>query len=338
MIEKKYAIYVTEKLADIREIKIASILDIEYIPNTKINSWYLCTGTKHIDEENIIPTLDNQPKFLNWYDNMDYITIWKNEESAQKYLDNLLNSNKGNCPDGIKETNIHNVSFVHLEKTKGDWRNYKFIVTEITETWDEFIKNKEIVRKRKFDENINRLKKQGNSYDRNYTFKIKDMIKPHSRLVFNSEDYWNPNRDLRDKIIVKPSVIFSDDFSSFDELLPYRDKIRDLELVPIKSDEMHKKYHLVDKFELIASIDFKNSNIIYMENQFPYLLPKDTSQNLIWIKEGTPEDDVIKFVENKVREFGINEVIIFERQLDITTPLVKPSFPFIRHIHFWHKK
>ena len=135
----------------------------------------------------------------------------------------------------------------------------------------------------------------------------------------------------------KPYLIFIEDFKSFDDLLKVRELIRDLRLVPIKSDEMHIKYHATDKEELMASIDFSNNNVIFMENKFPYMLPEDVSQNIIWIKDGTKQSEVLYFIYNKIMEYGL-EVILFERPNNIKTPLVKGSFPYIRHIHFWCRK
>ena len=142
---------------------------------------------------------------------------------------------------------------------------------------------------------------------------------------------------LNKEVHETPYIIFLEDFPSFDILLKYRHEIRDLKLVPIKTDEMHKKYHSYDKNALLATIDFSKSSILYMPNQFPYMLPSDVCQNLVWIKEGTPENEVITFLEEKIKEIN-KEVILFERPNNIKTKLVKGSFPYIRHIHFWFKK
>ena len=146
-----------------------------------------------------------------------------------------------------------------------------------------------------------------------------------------------PNHVLNKEHYEKPAIIFPNDFKSFGDLYIHRDLIRHLELVPIKSDEMHKKYHATDKEELMASIDFSNNNIIFMENKFPYMLPEDVSQNIIWVKDGTKQSEVLYFLYNKILEHGLDS-IIFERPNNITTKLVKGSFPFIRHIHFWCRK
>ncbi len=133
----------------------------------------------------------------------------------------------------------------------------------------------------------------------------------------------------------EPSIIFLEDFKSFEQLWNYRDLIKELKLVPIKSDEIHTKYHSISKEDLIASINFENENVIFRENKYPYLLPDDISQNIIWIKEGVSEEIVEKFIEEKLTKYG--KAIVFERGIS-DIKMVKGSFPFLRHWHFWHKK
>lgn len=133
-----------------------------------------------------------------------------------------------------------------------------------------------------------------------------------------------------------PYIIFKQDFSSFEDLLQVRDLIRNLKLVPIKSDKMQEYYHSFSKEQLLNQINFTNSNILYLENNFPYLLPEDVSQNIIWIKQGTSDTEIFNFIEEKILQLG--DVILFERSSLIKTKLVKSSFPHIRHIHLWHKK
>jgi hypothetical protein len=340
---KRYAIYATNKTADIREIKISSILDCLFKPvqmNTK--SWFLNTGNSFKDfQKDIIFSPTNQPKFLNKYDNMDFITMWSSEESAKMFLDKLKYELVNN------DVELNKKSFLTEDKQKelSIFKGYKFAVVDVTDLWEEFTKERNSHFQRKLardKENIIRIHKNGSAYDRLYTKQIEIMIKP-SHNYFNPKNNMfplgvNSNTDLRARVYVEPSVIYLEDFSSFDELLSFRDKIRDLELVPIKSDDMHKKYHSIDKSELLVSVEFNNSNIILTENKFPYMLPEDVSQNLIWIKDGTSQEEVIDFVEEQVRNHGMSNVIIFERPNNIDVKLVKGSFPFIRHIHFWHKK
>jgi hypothetical protein len=59
-------------------------------------------------------------------------------------------------------------------------------------------------------------------------------------------------------------------------------------------------------------------------------------QNIVWIQENTPQNKVLEFLNAKIQELN-TDIILFERPFGIKTKLVKPSFPFIRHIHLWTK-
>ena len=145
-----------------------------------------------------------------------------------------------------------------------------------------------------------------------------------------------PQNVLQKEEHEQPYIIFPQDFKSFDDLLEVKDLIRDLKLVPIKSDKMQKYYHSFDKEQLMNQIRFDESNILYLENNFPYLLPENVSQNIVWIKENTSDNEIFSFIEEKISKLG--DVILFERSPLIKTKLVKSSFPYIRHIHLWYKK
>jgi hypothetical protein len=145
-----------------------------------------------------------------------------------------------------------------------------------------------------------------------------------------------PQNILQKEEHENPFIIFPQDFKSFEDLLEVRELIRDLKLVPIKSDIMQQYYHSFSKEQLLNQINFINSNILFLENNFPYLLPEDVSQNIIWIKENTSDNEVFSFIEEKISKLG--DVILFERSPLIKTKLVKSSFPHIKHIHLWYKK
>ncbi len=152
-----------------------------------------------------------------------------------------------------------------------------------------------------------------------------------------AKDLLTPSSVLNKKEHKKPYILLPKDFKCYDDILKYRNMVRDLELVPIKSDEIYEKYHSIDTEKLLKSIDFTDSPILFQKNEFPYLLPNDVEQYLIWIQKGTSEKLVLKFLQSKINKYGYN-VILFERPLNIKTELVKGSFPLIRHIHFWFKK
>jgi len=106
----KYAIYVAERLAEIRDFRISEILDEEY--DLKINS-----------KSNFIGFTE-KIKFINWYDNLDYVKIWNTKEEAQSFLDYLME--RANT-----YYNTYKDPFYHVRKTKGDWKNFHFIVIKL---------------------------------------------------------------------------------------------------------------------------------------------------------------------------------------------------------------
>jgi hypothetical protein len=111
-----WAVLVTNNISIIREIRMSNIIEENFIPSLPKNSYFigfgLSNGTKKF------------PKFLNWYDNLDYIFTWEEKEQAQSWLDKTLSE-----ADVSYKTSKD--PFFHLYKTKGDWKNYLFIVVNV---------------------------------------------------------------------------------------------------------------------------------------------------------------------------------------------------------------
>jgi hypothetical protein len=105
----KYAIYVVETTAELRDAQICSILDLEYEPQLGINS-------------NFIGFTD-KVKFLNWYDNPKYVKTWNTQEEAVSFLTFIME--KAN-----KYYMTFKDPFYPIRNTKGDWKNFSFIVTK----------------------------------------------------------------------------------------------------------------------------------------------------------------------------------------------------------------
>ena len=129
-------------------------------------------------------------------------------------------------------------------------------------------------------------------------------------------------------------------FSTFKDLVMARNSIRNLSLLPLKTDEMRAYYKTLDKNLLAQDIlnSFEYCRIFMSENEFPYFLPPDTIQYIIWIKDpGLYHTDIARFITKMVQEkgFSLDELILFERPRGIQTKLVRGTFPAIRHIHLW---
>ena len=129
----KYAISVIDRIAEIRNINLATVLDEEYttklhkesnflgfgsaaewLQDTKITSNY----TKNIHEGKI-------PKFLNWYSNERFIKMWDSKDEAEKFLEELIDY-------ANKHYKTKKDPFLYIINTKGDWKNFMFVVSDIT--------------------------------------------------------------------------------------------------------------------------------------------------------------------------------------------------------------
>jgi hypothetical protein len=107
---EKWVIYVVEKTAELRNVKISQILDEEYIPKISNKSNFI--------------GFNDDIKFINWYDNRDYIKTWKTKQEAQSFLDFLLDN-------AHKYYKTWKDPFRGILKTKGDWKDFYFVVIKL---------------------------------------------------------------------------------------------------------------------------------------------------------------------------------------------------------------
>jgi hypothetical protein len=125
----------------------------------------------------------------------------------------------------------------------------------------------------------------------------------------------------------------------FDWLLENRERIRMLQLMPIKDDYVRKVYNAMDKDELARPIleEFqKGIKVLMRPNDFPYALGRDVSQWLAWV----PDDVGTEFVWDGIRAVvgDLDSIVSFERNRSADGKLMKGTFPAIRHIHVWERK
>lgn len=134
--------------------------------------------------------------------------------------------------------------------------------------------------------------------------------------------------------------ILPERFPTFEDLIVWREQIRDLILLPVKSDEMRAYYKTLDKNALAKDVWkwLANERFIIKTNEFPYMVPEGTLQFIIWIKDpNESREDVAEFIKIIVESnsWKLEDLILFERPIGITTKLVKGTFPLIRHVHLW---
>jgi len=148
-------------------------------------------------------------------------------------------------------------------------------------------------------------------------------------------------QELLDKTeLEKAFPIIPEQFPTFDDLLAYRTSIRDLRLLPVKSDLMRAYYHTLDQdllawqvLNLLEDDDFKLA-----KNEYPYVVPEGTDQYIFWIQDNYAPRDIIAWELQKIvidRGFKLDDLILFERPMKATTLLVKGTFPLVRHMHVW---
>jgi hypothetical protein len=154
---------------------------------------------------------------------------------------------------------------------------------------------------------------------------ISKLLTPISLL----EQVYLPSAEM----ILPPKI------NSFDDLLANRNDIRMLKLLPIKSNEARDAYHLIDQKKELELLNKRmlGQPIALEENKYPYLLPYDTAQSIIWLTEDVKQLQLLSFISQLMLEFKIDpaSAVMFERPSKATTPLVKGSFAHMRHIHLW---
>lgn len=150
-----------------------------------------------------------------------------------------------------------------------------------------------------------------------------------------------PKEILSQETFGNPSIIRPDHFKSFDELSLCSQDIRDLKLLPVKDDAMYLYYKQFDREDLANEIKekfrTKKVDIFIERNKFPYWLPDDVRQEIIWINDNYPEEKVVDFIEKIIEFYAYPDYILFERSSTCAMRLVKGTIPQVRHIHIWTK-
>jgi len=136
-------------------------------------------------------------------------------------------------------------------------------------------------------------------------------------------------------------IISPDNCNGFDCLLKRRSDITNLKLLPIKLDNVRALYR-EDRDKLIGQLTAQMgcNQLMYAINEYPYFLPQDVSQGLIWVVDGATEEEVISFIADQLDQLNVSpyDVILFERSRVAKTKMVRGSFPSMRHIHLWTRK
>lgn len=161
--------------------------------------------------------------------------------------------------------------------------------------------------------------------------------------AFQIKQLMTPEELLERTEIEKPAVIIPEWYPTFDSLLAERERIRTLRLLPVKNDEQYAHYHNQDKADLVREIEgyVQEAPLVLKQNHFPYFLPDDVEQSIIWMRDpDTDREKITGFIEGVMRESQLtpNEVILFERPMKTKSYLVKGTIQEVRHMHFWTRR
>lgn len=150
-----------------------------------------------------------------------------------------------------------------------------------------------------------------------------------------------PPEILLGREFIKPGIINPQIYPDFHSLMTDREKVRNLELLPVKTEEEYVRYHQQVPADLEKQVKdiLGSSKIALASNLFPYWLPEDLEQSLVWVADpSTKRNEIAGFIAKVMSVLKINmeQVILFERPVNIETKLVRGTFAAVRHIHFWH--
>lgn len=162
-------------------------------------------------------------------------------------------------------------------------------------------------------------------------------------LVSGIYGIMTPRAVLEELEFAQPEIITPRLYPNFEALLQNREMIQTLRLLPVKTDAEYIRYHQQSKMQLMKMIEsyFYDSSIAQAANLFPYFLPNDVKQYIIWTKNRYESDEEIaQFIAKsmKLLQLILDDVILFERPNRTAARFVKGSFPDYRHIHFWKRK
>lgn len=164
----------------------------------------------------------------------------------------------------------------------------------------------------------------------------------YEMMEFVREHLVTPSEIKRRTHFEFPKVIHPKTYANFNSLLINRQAIRDLELLPVKTDQDRASYNAMDRDVLLADLRdlMGNETMFLAPNSYPYHLPGDVDQNIIWVADAGAHVNEGYFMAQIMTAFEIDlmDVIAFERSRETTSKLVKGSFNRMRHAHFWVRK
>lgn len=139
-----------------------------------------------------------------------------------------------------------------------------------------------------------------------------------------------------------PQVITPDLYPNFETLVADREKVRVLGLLPIKTEYEYQRYKMQPRDQLLERVKgyLGDESIALAPNVFPYALPADLRQYLVWVRDhDVAEVAVNEFIAKAMTVHSLTprDLILFERSTRTRARIVRGTFPEYRHIHFWSR-
>lgn len=159
-------------------------------------------------------------------------------------------------------------------------------------------------------------------------------------LVSRIPDLLTPELLLHHYEFPTPRIITPEKYPDFEVLLKDREDVRMLRLLPIKSPEEYQWYHAQKPEELLERVkqNIGRERLALSPNAFPYQLPGDLRQYLLWINdEEMKQSELVDFCARAmtVLDVSVNDLVMFERSQKATAKILRGTFKQMRHIHFW---
>ncbi|MCL5091476.1 MAG: aminoglycoside phosphotransferase family protein [Patescibacteria group bacterium] len=168
-------------------------------------------------------------------------------------------------------------------------------------------------------------------------------VTPNPQLISKISPILTPTEYLHATQFEQPETIDPKKYPDFDSLMKERERIRNLQLVPVKRSEDWKGYNRERRGKRLDTIAgyLKDADFAYELNLYPYDLPPDTDQYILWLKDknASPET-VAQYAAQVVQALSIDpdEMIVFERSMEANSRFVRGSVPEFRHLHVWVRK
>lgn len=163
------------------------------------------------------------------------------------------------------------------------------------------------------------------------------------RIVAQVRGLLTPQDLLAQTEFESPEIISPPRYPNFGALLTARERIRTLQLLPIKTDEEHAVYLAQPREKLVGLVQAQlaGDTLTLAPNAFPHFLPGDVDQRVVWMQNPDIDRGVVAgFIARCMQRLGLSteDIILFERPRETQSALVRPTLPGVGHIHFWMRE